>query len=328
MLLNLSQLLLGFVFLIKGADFLVMGAKNIAERFGIPSIVIGLSLVAFGTSTPELAVNIAAAFGGNSDLSLGNIIGSNIVNIALALGISAILGVIKVDKSTTFKDLPLSFLAIFVLLIVGWDTFISSGSESIITRGDGLVLLTFFVIFLAHLVISGMQGFKSEEISKDKISLKKAGVLFILGLIGIVIGGKLVVVGGIELGKFFGLSEAFIGLTVAAIGTSLPEIITSAVAIYRKEDGIAVGNIIGSNIFNIFLVLGVTAFISPLKFNEALVYDLGILFTITILLFLFIVEPHRILRFFKVRSRTLGRAKGIVLLSIYSGYVIFLFYRG
>lgn len=306
----------GFFALIKGADLLVDGASSLARRLGVSTLVIGLTIVAFGTSTPELIVNIFASTKGNTDIAIGNILGSNIANILLILGISAVLFPLAVKKGTVWKEIPLSLLAIIVVALMVNDTFLDGGSFSGLTRIDGLVLIAFFTIFLyCTFGISRVQIADAAEVPIHRHSLPRVCLMVSFGLIGLFVGGKWIVDGAVALAIALGMSEALIGLTIVAVGTSLPELATSAVAAYKKDVDIAVGNIVGSNIFNIFFILGVSAVINPLPFSSLMMRDVFVTLFATALLFgfMFIGKRH-----------TLERWQGVGFLALYVSYVILL----
>ncbi len=311
---------LGLIFLIKGADFLVDGASSIAKRLNISTLVIGLTIVAFGTSAPELIVNIFASINGNTDIAIGNILGSNIANILLILGISAVIFPLTVKKGTVWKEIPLALLAVIVVALMVNDALLDGGSFSGLTRIDGFVLIAFFMIFLYYTFgISRVEGVATSEVTIHRYSLPRACLMVGVGLIGLVVGGKLIVDAAVALASTLGASEALIGLTVVAIGTSLPELATSAVAAYKKNTDIAVGNIVGSNIFNIFWILGVSAIINPLPFPPLLMRDVFMTIFATLLLFIFMFIGKR---------HTLERWQGVCFIFIYLGYISYLVFRG
>ncbi len=307
--------IIGFFFLIKGADLLVEGSSSIAQKLKISRIVIGLTIVAFGTSAPEFIVNIFASAQGNSEIAIGNILGSNISNILLILGISAIIYPITAKKNTVLKEIPLSLLAVIVLGIMTNDTIIDGTNFSGLTRIDGLILLSFFIIFLYY--IFGIT--KSDtDIVEEKIkvfSYSKALTFIMLGLVGLIIGGEWIVNGAVKIAEFFNISQSLIGLTIIAIGTSLPELTTSAVAAYKKQSDIAIGNVVGSNILNIFWVLGFSAIIRPLPFNISSNIDIMMTIFASILLFLIM---------FIGKKRIIERWQGILMITIYLSYIVFL----
>ena len=309
-------LLVGFVILIKGADLLVEGASSGAKRLGIPPIVIGLTIVAFGTSMPELIVNIFASTRGNTDIAIGNILGSNIANILLILGISATIYPLAVKRSTTWKEIPLSLLAAVLVAFMANDAIIDGGTFSALTRIDGLVLLSFFIIFLYYIYgLSQSALVENAEAGIHKRTLPIALLMTFSGLICLTLGGKWVVDSAIAIAKTLGISESLIGLTIVAIGTSLPELATSAVAAYKKNADIAVGNIVGSNIFNIFWILGISATITPLPFAPILLRDIFMTILASLLLFIFM---------FIGKKHLLERWQGVGFILIYLAYIALL----
>lgn len=307
---------IGFIILIKGADLLVEGASSIAARFNIPSLVIGLTIVAFGTSAPELFVNLIASFNGNTDIAIGNVLGSNIANVLLILGVAAIIYPLSVQSSTVWKEIPFSLLAAVALWVLANDVMLDGDAGSFIGRTDGIILLLFFSIFMVYVFeISFRHKPAEEEIAVGRLSITKSVVFIVAGLAGLVFGGKWIVEGAIHIANLLGVSESLIGLTVVAVGTSLPELATSAVAAYRKNVDIAVGNVVGSNIFNIFLVLGTSATIKPLPFKPASNFDMFVVMFSSALLFafLFVGKRHRIERW-----------QGIMFLVFYVAYTAYL----
>lgn len=320
MLLTYILFPIGLAFLIKGADFLVDGASSIAKRFGVSSLVIGLTIVAFGTSAPELIVNIFASINGNTDIAIGNIIGSNIANILLILGISAIIFPLAVKKGTVWKEIPFALLAMIVTALMANDAFFDGGTFSGLTRIDGLILISFFIIFLYYTFgIAKAVPSDSNEVVIHRYTLTRSISMVVLGLLGLTIGGKWIVDAAVALATAFGVSQALIGLTIVAVGTSLPELATSAVAAYRKDVDIAVGNIVGSNIFNIFWILGLSSAISPLPFSSLLAIDVAVAIFATVLLFavMFIGKRH-----------ILERWQGVCFVILYIIYTIYLILRG
>ncbi len=307
--------IIGFIFLIKGADLLVDGASSIAKKLNIPCIVIGLTIVAFGTSMPELVVNIFASINGNTDIAIGNVLGSNIVNIFLILGVSALIYPIKSQKNTTWKEIPFSLLAAIVIGFMANDYLIDKHSFSGLSRIDGLVLLSFFAIFMYYTINMAFNGDDSCENNSTVYSYLKSILFIILGLISLVLGGKWIVDGATLIAHLFGLSESVIGLTVVAIGTSLPELATSVVAARKKQSDIAIGNVVGSNIFNIFFVLGTSAVIKPLPFS--ITSNIDIIVTIFASLFLFVIM-------FIGHKHTIQRRQAIEMIVIYIAYISYL----
>lgn len=313
-------LVIGFVFLIKGADMLVDGASSLAKKFNISNLVIGLTVVAFGTSAPELFVNLFASFNGTTDIAIGNIVGSNIVNMLLILGIAAVIYPLKVSKGTVWKEIPLSLLAALLLLVMANDTIIDGAMFNALTRIDGIVLISFFIVFLYYTFgIAKNQENGDDQPSPKLYSAWATAGLIILGLIGLVIGGHWIVNGATAIAASLGLSDALIGLTIVAIGTSLPELATSAVAAYKKNADIAVGNVVGSNIFNIFWILGLSSVISPLPFTPMLTFDLWVAVIAAVLLFgiMFIGKRH-----------VVEKWQGIIFILMYIAYIVFIVVRG
>jgi cation:H+ antiporter len=313
-------LVLGFAFLIKGASFLVDGASSIARRLHISDLVIGLTVVAFGTSTPELFVNLIASLKGNADIAIGNILGSNIANVFLILGVSAIIFPLTVSKGTVWRQIPFSLLAALVLGFVANDQLIDKSGPSLVTRIDGLVLLCFFVIFIYYssTIAKQIEGME-EHVSSKEYGIVKSVLLVVLGLVGLTLGGKWIVDGAVHLALKSGMSESLVGLTIVAVGTSLPELATSAMAAYKRNVEIAVGNVVGSNIFNVFLVLAVSAIVKPLPFQPKANRDIGVVILADILLFV---------SMFTGRKRLLDRWEGAVFLVLYAAYITALVVQG
>ncbi len=308
--------ILGFALLVKGADFLVDGASSVARKFKISSLVIGLTIVAFGTSAPELIVNILASLQGNTEIAIGNVLGSNIANIFLILGIAALIYPLKTKENTVWKEIPLALLAAVLLGILANDVWIDGGLDSELTRSDGLVFLAFFIVFLYYTFgISKVTGSESSELELKELSMLKSTLYILAGLLGLVLGGKWIVDGAVELAEAFDISQSVIALTVVAIGTSLPELATSAVAAYKKQSDIAIGNVVGSNIFNIFWILGSSALIRPLPFNSGSNFDIFVAISASLILFLimFIGKRH-----------VIERWQGGLMLLIYLVYVLVL----
>lgn len=309
-------IIIGFIFLIKGADFLVDGASSIARQLNISDLVIGLTVVAFGTSTPELFVNIIASFKGNTDIAIGNVIGSNIANVFFILGVSSIIYPLAVTKGTVWKEIPFSLLAAIVLFVVANDQFLDGSQVSDLTRIDGLVFLSFFIIFIYYTfsIATRIEGME-EHVPAKQYGWLGSFLYIILGLAGLTLGGKWIVDGAVALATKFGMSESLVGLTIVAVGTSLPELATSAVAAYKRNVEIAVGNVVGSNIFNIFFVLGISAIIKPLPFQMKNNLDIGVVILSSLLLFLFM---------FTGKKRSLDRWEGLIFLVCYGVYVAYL----
>ena len=313
-------IVLGFILLIKGADFLVEGASNIAKKFHIPEIIIGLTIVSIGTSMPELFVSITSAIDGYPDMAVGNIVGSNIANLLLILGMSSIIRSIKFKRETRLIEIPmcLGISVLFVLLCnLGHD----------ITRFDAGILIVLFILFIVYTIIMAKKGeeFDKEDDDEkvvDKTKLSKSTikdvVFLILGAVLLKIGGDLTVNNAVEIAKHFGLSEKLISVTILAVGTSLPELVTSVSAAFKGKSDIAIGNILGSNIFNMLLIIGVSAMIKPIVYNTS--YNLDMIFLIggTLVLSLFPIIPPK---------NKMSRGNGVVYVLIYVGYLVSLFVK-
>ncbi|MCR5145780.1 MAG: calcium/sodium antiporter [Clostridia bacterium] len=313
-------IVLGFILLIKGADFLVDGASNIAKKFHIPDIIIGLTIVSIGTSMPELFVSITSAIHGYPDMAIGNIIGSNIANLLLILGVSSIIRAIKFKRETRLIEIPMCLVIslLFVLLCnLGHD----------VTRLDAGILLILFAMFIGYTIIMAKKGEEfdkedDDEKVKDKTKKSKSVikdiVFLILGAVLLKLGGDLTVNNAVEVAQHFGLSEKIISVTILAIGTSLPELVTSVSAAFKGKSDIAIGNILGSNIFNMLLIIGVSAMIKPIIYNTA--YNLDMIFLIggTLILSLFPIIPPK---------NKISRGNGLVYVFIYIGYLISLFVK-
>ncbi|MDD5469821.1 MAG: calcium/sodium antiporter [Candidatus Peribacteraceae bacterium] len=317
---------IGFALLIKGADWLVEGASSIARRLRISDLVIGLTIVSFGTSAPELVVNIFASLKGNADIAVGNIVGSNIANTLLILGVAAAIIPITVQKSTVFKEIPFCLLASLILFVMANDRLIDGYAASEIGRGDGMAFIGFFIIFLYYTfgIRKGNTGDGKEEYTKETRSILLASTMVGGGLIALTAGGELAVRGAVQVATILGVSESLIGLTIVAIGTSLPELVTSVLAAMKNKPDISVGNIVGSNIFNIFWILGISALIRPLPFASAINADLLVMIGAVFVLFLFIQTGHihQRLLFWRMRKgHILHRWEGVTMLLLYAGYI-------
>jgi len=317
MLIPILLLIVGFVILIAGAEFLVRGASSIARRFGISPIVIGLTVVAFGTSTPELAVNIFSALKGSSDIAIGNIIGSNIANILLILGVSSLVYPLVVKKNTVWKEIPFALLAVVLVYTMGNDSLFDGGSFNSITRTDGFSLIAIFIIFMFYIFGIAKTSGESEKVVVYKTWI--ASLMTLGGIGALFLGGNILVNNAVILAQAAGLSEALIGLTIVAVGTSLPELATSVVAAIHKHNDIAVGNIVGSNIFNVFWILGLTATMLQLPFNPATNLDVLVSIGATVMLFMVM---------FIGKKRTLERWQGGLFILAYVVYIVYLIYRG
>ncbi|HRI85954.1 MAG TPA: calcium/sodium antiporter [Ignavibacteria bacterium] len=315
MLMNFLLLIAGFIILIFSADKLVDGSSSLARKFGIPDIVIGLTIVAFGTSAPELFVNVIAAINGNTQLVLGNIIGSNIFNVLVILGVSSLIYPLSVKRNTTWLEIPLSLLAGLVVLFMSNDVFFDKAETNILSRIDGIILFCFFIIFHVYSMEVAKSGVSDEEFEAKDLTKLKSTIFILVGLAGLVIGGELIVNSAVNIANNIGISERMIALTIVSIGTSLPELATSIVAVKKKNVDIALGNIVGSNIYNIFFILGISAFISPVNVEKSNSTEIWINIFANILLFIFI---------FSGKGRRIERWEGMTFLFLYLAYILVL----
>lgn len=313
MLLSSVLVLLGFVLLIKGADWMVNGSTLLAKKNRIPDLAIGLTIVAFGTSAPELVVNSVASYENHADIVLGNIIGSNNFNLFMILGIVGIIFPIAVQRSTVWKEIPISMLAVIVFLVLANGYFLSN--QIGLSRMDGAILMVLFLGFLFYIYTQMKSEAQSKEPAPSTASNYKIWGFIALGLIGLIAGGKLIVDNAVVIASNLGVSEKIIGLTIIAAGTSLPELMTSVVAAFKKNSDIAIGNIIGSNIFNIFLILSVSSFVRPIDFNPIFNTDLYMLMGGTLFVFL---------AMFIGKKNTLERWQAALLLLTFIGYTTYL----
>ena len=311
---------LGFVLLIKGADWLVSGATSVAKKYRISDMVIGLTIVSMGTSMPELVVNILASLSGSAELAVGNVFGSNVANILLILGVAALIYPLPLQRSTVMSEIPFSLMAALLVGFLANAALFDKYQGLIISRTDGGILLFFFALFMLYIFKVAREDSEHEvkETYQEQPMLRAVG-LVLLGMFSLFLGGKWTVDGATAIATQLGMSESFIGLTVVAIGTSLPELVTSAVAASRRNTDIAVGNAVGSNIFNLLWILGISAVIHPLPFNVLSNFDiLMIIFASTLLILSVSLE----------RKRQVGRASGVAFLLCYVAYVVFLLQRG
>lgn len=317
---NILLLIGGLLLILLGASGLTDGAASIAKRFKIPSIVIGLTIVAFGTSTPELAVSVSSALKGSADIAIGNIVGSNIFNTLMIVGCTALFAPIVITRSTLRKEIPLCILSSIVLLICANDVFFDKSEDNILSITDGLIMLCFFIIFLGYtfaIVSNNRTENTNEEEDIKQMPIFKSTLYIIGGLCALIFGGQWFVEGASGIARGLGVSESIIGLTLVAGGTSLPELATSIVAALKKNPEIAIGNVIGSNLFNIFFVLGCSATITPLHLSGITNFDLLTLVASGILLWLFGL-------FFA--KRTITRIEGSILILCYVAYIVTLIY--
>ncbi len=302
----------GFIFLVKGADYLVGGASGIAQKLKIPGIIIGLTIVAFGTSMPELVVSMMASIKGSGDIAVANVLGSNAANILLILGLSAAISPLIMKKATLWKEIPFSMLALAAMYIMLKDGASLDGGYGALSQTDGLILLALFAGFLVYIFrMARSYGPEKIDTPSEILGMRKASFLVVVGLAGLIVGGNWIVNGAIMIASALGLSQTLIGLTVVAVGTSLPELATSVVASLKNRDDIAVGNVVGSNIFNILLVAGLSSAVRPLGYSGG-AFDFLAVAIATIALFALVLFS---------RKKTLGRAGGFALLSLYAGYI-------
>lgn len=315
MLINIILLVVGFIILIKGADIFVDGASGIAENFKVSKMLIGLTIVAFGTSAPEFAVSVKSIISNNGDIVLGNVIGSNIINILLILGISSLIHPLNVKNATVKKELPITLLLTTLFAVLLSDSLFDKGLVNAFTRGDGITLLLFFMVFIYYL-ISMARNKIDDDTNNEKLPLLKAIIFSIVGIVGIVLGSNFVVDSASKIATILGVSERMIALTIIALGTSLPELVTSITATRKGEYDIAIGNVVGSNIFNIGMVIGlpITIFggIGKIAFSYI---DLIVMIISAVLLFMFSFNDYKI-----------TKKEGIVFVLLfvaYYSYVIF-----
>lgn len=306
-----TLVVLGLFMLIKAADLLVEGAINIATRLRVSSMIIGLTIVSFGTSLPELVVNITASIDNTPDIAIGNILGSNVANILLILGCTAIVSNIRLTKSTLFSELPFSLIAALLLGFLANANLFNPAKGLSLSRYDGGILIVFFLLFMLY-VVSVCREKPPKVIEHTKFTQKRAIIYLILGIIGLFIGGKMTIIGAVELAKLAGLSATFIGLTVIAIGTSLPELITSVAAARKDNAEMAVGNVVGSNIFNILWILGLSSIIKPLPFTIVNNFDILVIIGSSILIFIFTVIGQKYI---------LTRWAGVAFVLLYLAYL-------
>ena len=332
---NIIILLLGFVLLVKGADIFVEGSSTIAKILKIPPLIIGLTIVAFGTSAPEAAVSITAALNGQNGMAMGNVVGSNIFNLLMVVGISGFIKTLSVDKAIISKEVPFLLLTSILLFVLTFEVSLQGTTTNILSRGDGLVLLMFFAIFMYSLLKSALSSMNNPSLEETSISFDSSSIGYnddilvkektnskvliknilasVIGIILIILGGNMVVSSASNIASDFGVSDQLIGLTIVSIGTSLPEFVTSIIAAIKGESSIALGNVIGSNMFNILFVLGASATISPMSIDPVLFIDTLFMIIVTLITYLFAIQ-----------KRDINKVESIVLVLLYIGYMAYL----
>ena len=306
---SVLYLLAGLVLILLGANFLTDGASDLARRLNISPLVIGLTIVAFGTSAPELTVSVVA---------IGNVVGSNIFNILMIVGVTATVKPIPITQGTLSREIPLAVLSSIVVLICANDIFLGTGNENVLNRADGLLMLCFFSIFLGYTFAIARNQAKIEQPKIEPLPVWRCVLYITGGLAALIFGGKLFVSGSSDIARSLGVSESIIGLTLVAMGTSLPELATSVVAALKKNPEIAIGNVIGSNLFNVFFVLGTSAAISPLPLGDITNFDLLYLTGASVLMF-FTGKYNQ--------EKTITRTEGIVMIAVYIAYTSYLIYH-
>jgi cation:H+ antiporter len=326
-ILSVILFLLGLLVLAKSSSILVDGSSSIAKNFNISPVVIGLTVVAFATSAPELTVSVSAALSGSTDIALGNVLGSNIFNILVVLGISALVYPIHIHRNIVWREIPFSLLAALIVFLFAVVVVIKSpialdlnGVEVIgyLSRFSGIVLLGFFIAFMIYVIKTARRS-DPEKVEIKSMSLPKSSAYILIGILGLVLASKyLVVNSAINIATAFGLSETLIGLTLVAVGTSLPELAASVTAAYKKNSDIAVGNVVGSNIFNLFLILGSTLFITPIAITGQNIFDIIFLLFTTVILFILV---------FVLVKYKLNKTEGLILLGLYAIYTLYIFMR-
>ena len=309
MLINIILLVVGFIILIKGADIFVDGASGIAENFHVSKMLIGLTIVAFGTSAPEFAVSVKSLISNNGDIVLGNVIGSNILNILLILGLSSLVHSLNVKSATVKKELPITLLLTTLYAVLLSDSIFDKGLVNTFTRGDGITVLLFFLVFIYYLISMARNKIEEDD-NREKIPMLKAALFLIIGIVGVVLGSNFVVDSATKIATILGVSERMIALTIIAFGTSLPELVTSLTATKKGEYDIAIGNVVGSNIFNIGMVIGIpTAIFGGIGIITFSYVDLLVMIVAAVLLFMFSFNDYKI-----------TRKEGIVFLILFIAY--------
>lgn len=314
LILDLILLVVGFCALLKGADWLVEGAVGFAKKFHIPTLVIGMTIVAFGTSAPEAAVSISAAVAGNNAISLSNVVGSNIFNLLVVAGLCGVIKPLPIQKIAVTRDYPFHLLITGALIVLCLDNVLGSG-QMILSRSDGLILLMFMGIYMYFSIKDGMNG-DAQEDTGEQFSFLKSLALFLIGLACVIVGGDVVVDASSGIARAIGISDTLIGLTIVAIGTSLPELMTSVVASRKGEDDLAWGNVLGSNIFNIIFILGFSSVLHPIAIESVAIFDMVFLFVISFAVY-----------FATMGSRRVNKPIGLSMIAAYAIYTVYIIMR-
>lgn len=315
-------MIVGLALLLVGANYLTEGASAVAKRFGLSEFVIGLTIVAIGTSAPEFVVSLISSINGQTDMAIGNVIGSNIFNALMILGVTAVIRPIRIERNTLSRDIPFGLLAAVVLAICGLDVLLN-GQEGVITRNEGLLLLCFFIVFMTYSFATAKRDEVAEPKGNQEVAPKQHPLwlellMIVGGLVGLIYGGDLFLKYAVIFARDMGMSEAVIAVTLMAGGTSMPELITCVIAAVKNKGQLALGNVIGSSIFNIFLILGVCAAVSPLQLGEILPLDLMVLVAASLII---------AVTAFTFRRNELDRAEGVIFILLYIGYVVLLLMR-
>ena len=327
---NYILLIIGFFLLIKGADIFVSGASAISKKLGIPSVIVGLTIVSLGTSAPELAVSIVSSLQGSNEIAVGNVLGSNIFNTLMVFGVTLIIMPLIIKKSTIKKDFLINIAVTTLFLLLTFNGILL-GKENYISRFDGFILLSGCILYILFLIwtVKGQKVGKSKDVAAEMaiedegiehINIPKSIISLIIGAICIVIGGNIVVDSASSIATALGMSDKLVGLTIVAMGTSLPELVTSAMAALKGEEDMALGNILGSNIFNILLIIGASSIITPMIVSSTLIVDFIFLILVTILIGI-LIFAH------KGKEKRLGKLEGILFVSLYIGYMVYIIFR-
>ncbi len=311
---NYILIIIGFILLVKCADIFVDGSSNLAKALKVPTLIIGLTIVAFGTSAPEAAVSVTSSLKGQTDMALGNVVGSNICNLLLVLGVSSLFNPLKAKKQIILKDFLFCLLSFLVLFVMVAGPFFLGENLGVLSRSDGLVLLCFLAVYLYSLIININRN-DMKKVEERKFSIKDI-ICIIVGIVGIILGGNLVVNSATKIAESFGVSEGLIALTIVALGTSLPELVTSVVAAKKKETDIAIGNVIGSCIFNICFILGMSGSIKSIVIGFDSIIDI-----------LFMMISGIIVYLFSIKNKRIGLLKGLIMMGMYIGYTIYIIVR-